>query len=127
MRSKDDARLAGGACADAVIASEAKQSRSKRRMVAGLAPGLLRRCAPRNDGTQERVAAYVRERALLRSSMNTACAPNRFHSHHGALTRTGLPYRVSAMPRSMQAPTSSSRLTKSRIVQRWMFGVSYHA
>jgi hypothetical protein len=37
------------------------------------------------------LASYVRDRALFRSSMNTACAPNRFHSHHGALTRTGLP------------------------------------
>jgi hypothetical protein len=44
---------------------------------------------PRGEREDQRHARG--ERALLRSSKNTACAPNRFQSHHGALTRTGLP------------------------------------
>ena len=40
--------------------------------------------------------------------------------------RPALP-RVNTMPRSMRIPISSHSSTKSRIVQRWMLGVSYQA
>src|SRR5436305_710667 len=41
---------------------------------------------PQGEKSEDLLATYARgARALLRSSMNTACAPNRFHSHHGAL------------------------------------------
>ena len=51
-------------------------------------------------------------------SRNTACSPNRFHTHQGTLTRTGWLPALSAMARSILASTARQRATKSRIVQK---------
>ena len=60
-----------------------------------------------------------------RLSRNTACWPKKFQNHHGIDRPIFWPAPSSAVARSTLAPTSSHRLTKSRIVQKWMFGVSY--
>ena len=56
------------------------------------------------------------EHALLGQQIGEAAA---------RIEREGRPCRSSVTLRSMRAPISSHSSTKSRIVQRWMFGVSY--
>jgi hypothetical protein len=92
MRNKDDARLKDGARPQSLRGAKRRSNpEAAAAIVEAFAPGLLRFARNDDAGRTERLAAYVRARALFRSSMNTACAPKRFHSHHGALTRTGLP------------------------------------
>ena len=63
--------------------------------------------------------------AHCRFSRNTPWSPRRFQTHQGRLTRMGLPPALSATAFSICAPTSRHSSTKSRMVQKWMLGVSY--
>lgn len=60
----------------------------------------------------------------LRRSKNTACSPNRFHSHQGTLTPMRVPVRLRATLRSISTSIARASSTKSRNVQKWMLGVS---
>jgi len=60
-----------------------------------------------------------------RFSRNTACWPKKFQNHHGIDRPIFWPLASSAVAFSTVAPSSSHRLTKSRMVQKWMLGVSY--
>lgn len=60
----------------------------------------------------------------FRDSRNTACSPSRFQTAQGRLKRTGVPLPLRAAAWSMRAPISSTSATKSRMVQKWIFGVS---
>src|SRR6188472_2461851 len=62
-----------------------------------------------------------------RLSRNSPCSPNRFQNHHGALKRSGVPQALKATARSILAPVTSHRTTKSLMVQKWMLGDSHHA
>ena len=68
------------------------------------------------DGTIRRGANQ--DRVQRRLSRNTACSPNRFQNHHGALKRSGRPHAFSAKARSILAPATSQRSRKSLIVQK---------
>lgn len=63
--------------------------------------------------------------ANYRFSKNTACWPKKFQNHHGIDRPIFWPLPSSAVAFSTEAPSSSTRLTKSRMVQKWMLGVSY--
>ena len=58
-------------------------------------------------------------------SRNTACWPKKFQNHQGIDRPIFWPLASSAVAFSTLAPISSHRSTKSRIVQKWMLGVSY--
>lgn len=60
----------------------------------------------------------VDDRQRLRLNKNTACSPNRFQNHHGALRRNGEPQALSATARSIFAPTSRHSSRKSLMVQK---------
>src|SRR5690349_20989319 len=64
-------------------------------------------------------------RQPLRLSWKTACSPNRFQNHHGAVRRRRLPQALRATAFSILAPDCSQRARKSLMVQKWIFGVSY--
>src|SRR6476659_1307894 len=79
------------------------------------------RCSTRkiNDGSgQDRPQAR-------RLSRKTACSPNRFQNHHGALSRSGEPQAFSATAFSILTPISVQSWRKSLMVQWWILGVSY--
>ena len=61
----------------------------------------------------------------MRLSKNTACSPNRFQNHQGALSRNGLPQALSATAFSIFTPIAPQSWTKSLMVQWWILGVSY--
>ncbi len=63
--------------------------------------------------------------AVHRRSTNTAWAPKRFQKPQGRRMPTRWPAASSATACSTVAPISSTRATKSRMVQKWMLGVSY--
>ena len=87
--------------------------------------GIRRNCeyrfAWRMIGLRKLIARY------RRLSRNTACSPNRFQNHHGALSRSGEPQALSATALSIRAPATKQSCRKSLIVQKWMFGESHHA
>src|SRR5262245_64625488 len=58
-------------------------------------------------------------------SKNTACSPNRFQNHHGALSRSGEPQAFRATAFSIRTPISVQSWRKSLMVQWWILGVSY--
>ena len=77
------------------------------------------------QGTIRLNNATRRNTQPLRLSKNTACSPNMFQNHHGALSRSGEPQALSATDRSIFTPMPVQSWTKSLMVQWWMLGVSY--
>ena len=74
-----------------------------------------------------RLKRAARRSSRRRLSRNTACSPNRFQNHHGALRRSARPQALSATAFSILAPTTWQSWRKSLMVQKWMLGVSYQA
>ena len=65
--------------------------------------------------------------AAYRLSTNTPCWPKRFQKAQGMRMPILPPVPLIAVAVSMRAPISSVSSTKSRMVQKWMLGVSYQA
>src|SRR5204863_1423228 len=83
----------------------------------------------RQLGNNHRRFAPISRRAQSRDlpdSTNTPCSAKRLASPPRGSRENGRPCRSSVMLRSILVPSASHSTTKSRIVQRWILGVSYH-